>query len=180
MFDRFMAFKGATGTPLLMHVLWEAGKRESFKALTIVFIVIFLILLLDFRSLRHSIIAYLPVTFAFVYSLAIMGLLKVNLNFMNVLALPLIIGIGIDDAVHIVHRYIALGDVNTVFTRIGRAILYTSLTTMAAFGSLFLGRYKGYPSFGAVIVIGVGTAFIVTVTLLPPLLKWVKRKQNEE
>ena len=180
MFDRFMAFKGATGTPLLMHVLWEAGKRESFKALTIVFIVIFLILLLDFRSLRHSIIAYLPVTFAFVYSLAIMGLLKVNLNFMNVLALPLIIGIGIDDAVHIVHRYIALGDVNTVFTRIGRAILYTSLTTMAAFGSLFLGRYKGYPSFGAVVVIGVGTAFIVTVTLLPPLLKWVKRKQNEE
>ncbi len=77
-------------------------------------------------------------------------------------------GVPHSASVHIVHRYLKLGSVSEVFTKIGHAILYTSLTTMAAFGSLLLGKYKGYPTFGAVVLIGVGMAFVVTVTLLPP------------
>ncbi len=174
--SQFKNIKNATGMPLLMQVLWERGKKETIKALLIVFAVILLILLIDFRSLKEAFIAYLPVLFAFIYTLGFLGLSGVGLNFLNVLALPLIIGIGIDDAVHIVHRYRMIGNVEEVFTRIGRAILYTSLTTMCAFGSLFVARYQGYPSFGIVVVIGVGVAFFVTITLLPGLLKIIKRR----
>lgn len=173
--DRLLEVAPVTGMPILMRVLWKVGKKESRKALIIVFVTIFLILLLDFRNLKEAILAFLPVGFAFVFTLALMGIIGVPFNIINVLALPLIIGIGIDDAVHIIHRYLDYPSVSGVFTRIGRAILYTSLTTMAAFGSLLLGKYRGYPTFGAVVLIGVALAFLTTIHLLPPLLKFLKR-----
>ena len=173
-FNEINKIKPVTGMVVLMNILWNEGKKESGHALLLVFITIFIILLLDFRSLKAAIIAMLPVTFATLFTLTTMGLLRVQLNFMNVLALPLIIGIGVDDAVHIIHRYRKEHSVNFVFTHVGRAILYTSLTTMAAFGSLLLAKYKGYPTFGAVVLIGVTLAFIMTIILTPPLLKYIK------
>jgi len=173
--DRIAKIKPITGMVVLMHILWNEGKKESGKALILVFITIFIILLLDFKDLKASIIAMLPVLFATLFTLTTMGILRVQLNFMNVLALPLIIGIGVDDAVHIIHRYRKEPSVNYVFTHVGRAILYTSLTTMAAFGSLLLAKYRGYPTFGAVVLIGVTLAFLMTVLITPPLLKYIKK-----
>ena len=173
--DRINKIKPATGMVVLMSILWNEGKKQSGNALILVFITIFIILLLDFKDIKTTFIAMLPVTFATLFTLTIMGILRVQLNFINVLALPLIIGIGVDDAVHIIHRYKKEPSVKYVFTHVGRAILYTSLTTIAAFGSLLLAKYKGYPTFGAVVVIGVALAFIMTISLIPPLLKYVKR-----
>ncbi|HHF57892.1 MAG TPA: multidrug RND transporter, partial [candidate division WOR-3 bacterium] len=109
-----------------------------------------------------------------------LGLTGVSLNFLNVLAFPLIIGIGIDDAVHVMHRYIKEGSIPGVYTLIGRAIFYTTLTTGAAFGSLLLGKYRGYPSFAIVILVGISLAFLYTLFLLPPLLRLVRRESSRE
>lgn len=172
--DKILKITNATGLPILMRILWEEGKKEAKKAVIFVFIIIFIILLLDFKSFKLAFWAYLPVIFAFLFTFAVMGIVGVKFNFLNVLALPLIIGIGIDDAVHVIHRYLKEGSSYKVFTLIGRAILYTSLTTIAAFGSLLLCKYQGYTTFGAVVVIGVAMAFITTLILLPILLKFVK------
>lgn len=174
--DRISEKIPVTGLPVLMRVLWATGVKESKKALILVFTIILILLLIDFRSIPKSLISYVPVTFAFFSTLVVLGLTGVSLNFLNVLAFPLIIGIGVDDAVHVMHRFIKEGSIPTVYTLIGRAIFYTTLTTGAAFGSLLLAKYRGYSSFGIVILLGISLAFIYTLLFLPPLLRLIKRK----
>ena len=174
--DRVRERVDVTGMPVLMRVLWTTGSRESKKAILLVFITIFILLLLDFKNIKTSIIVYIPVIFAFFTTLVVLGFIGLRLNFLNVLSFPLIIGIGIDDAVHIMHRYLKEGSVRFVYTLIGRAILYTTLTTGAAFGSMLVARYRGYFSFSAVILVGISLALIFTMLLLPPMLRFVKTK----
>ncbi len=101
-----------------------------------------------------------------------------QLDVMNVMAIPLIIGIGIDDGVHIIHRWRREGyrSVKTVFSSTGKAILLTSLTTMLAFGSLVFSLRRGYGSLGSALFIGVGACFLATVLILPGIIGWIERK----
>jgi predicted RND superfamily exporter protein len=91
------------------------------------------------------------------------------LNFLSIL---LIIGIGIDDGVHILHHYkTGVKKINYLFSSVGKAILMTTLTTVLGFGSLMFSSYRGIASLGAALSIGVLYAFIMTVIVLPILIK---------
>jgi predicted RND superfamily exporter protein len=94
------------------------------------------------------------------------------------IALPVIIGIGVDDGVHFFHRLIQEGsaDLRRVVTSVGRAMLMTSLTTMIGFGSLMFYLMRGMASMGLALFIGVGMCFVVTVTLLPALSVLFERR----
>ncbi|MCD6506730.1 MMPL family transporter [Candidatus Poribacteria bacterium] len=96
-----------------------------------------------------------------------------KLNFTNLIAFPLIIGIGIDDGVHLIHRYRMEGwqRIGTVFANTGKAILLTSLTTMIGFGSLMFMTHRGMASMGTVLVIGIGSCLITTVLILSPAFR---------
>ena len=90
--------------------------------------------------------------------------------------MPIILGIGIDDGVHALHRF--RGEAGSgpariydSFRFIGRAILLTSLTTMIGFGSVAFYEMRGMAGFGIVLFMGVGACFVATVLVLPPLLR---------
>jgi hypothetical protein len=102
-----------------------------------------------------------------------------KLSVMSVMGLPLIIGIGIDDGVHIIHRWKHEGNsrVYTVFSSTGKAILLTSLTTMLAFGSLMFSIFPGWVQFGASLFLGVAACFLTTVLVLSGLFGWIERKK---
>ena len=102
------------------------------------------------------------------------------LNFLNVMGLPMIVGIGIDDGVHLLHRYQYEGLDKTplVLKSTGKAILLTSLTTMAGFGSLSLASYRGWASLGILLAIGVGACFLTTVLFLPAIIGLMKQKKD--
>ena len=95
-----------------------------------------------------------------------------KLNYMNFMALPLILGIGIDDGVHILHRYHleGKGSVPLILKYTGRAILLTSLTTMIGFGSMAFATMRGTASMGLVLVLGVGSCFLSSAFVLPALI----------
>ena len=95
------------------------------------------------------------------------------------MALPLIIGIGIDDGGHILHRskIEGRGALYDVYRSTGKAIIITSLTTMMAFGSLVFATYRGFGSLGIALFIGVGSCLLASVVVLPAVLAWVERKQ---
>ena len=69
-------------------------------------LVIVLVLLLDFRSLRHTLIALAPLALGVLLTLGIMGLFGVPLNPANMIAFPLILGVGVDNGVHVLHDYL--------------------------------------------------------------------------
>ena len=102
-----------------------------------------------------------------------------NITRILILALPLIIGIGIDDGVHLIHRYHYEGKdaIFTVFSSTGKAIIITSLTTMLAFGSLIFAIYRGFGSLGSALFLGVGTCLLASLFILPALLAMTEKNK---
>ncbi len=166
-----------TGMPaimeLLMHFIAEKGRVAiGFGAIAII-----LFLLIDFRSLRYTALALVPLAIGMVWMLGLMSLVGLKLSMMTFMALPLILGIGIDDGVHILHRYRVegRGSVPLVIRYTGRAILLTSLTTMIGFGSMALGVHLGMAALGSTLFLGVGACFVSSALVLPALLAITER-----
>jgi len=159
----------ATGMPPLMYAFIEAIKKDGKLAIQIALVVIFLLLLLDFRSVKKALLAIVPLVIGIIFMAGTMELTGLMITFMNIMAIPMIIGIGIDDGVHIVHRYQIEGNSShqIVFSSTGRAILLTSLTTMLGFGSLWFATLRSLASLGIALFIGVGTCFIASILVIP-------------
>lgn len=175
---------GVTGMPQLVLLMNNTTVESGRKAMLAAIAVIIMVLLLDFRRPLLAAVAFLPLVAGLALTLGIMWLLGEKLNYLNMIALPVIIGIGIDDGVHFIHRYLEMndGDLRLVVTGIGRPILMTTLTTMIGFGILMIYLMRGVASLGFVLSIGVGSCFLVTVTLLPAMIRLLenKIKKNQE
>ena len=161
----------STGMPAIMvsymNMMIDDGKNSTFYAL----FAILLLLLVDMKNIKLSFISMIPLVFGLIWMLGIMSLLNLKLNMMNVVAIPLIIGIGIDDGIHIIHRYIIEKNIKVVYSSTGRAVLLTTITTMLAFGSLWFSTYRGLGSLGIALFIGCFTCFFATLFVIPTLLK---------
>jgi hypothetical protein len=108
-----------------------------------------------------------------------MGLCHVPLNPANIMTLPLVIGIGVTNGIHILNRY-AEEQTPSILTRsTGKAVLVSGLTTIAGFGSLTLGKHRGLQSLGYVMSTGLATCMIAGLTFLPALLSLLSRKNPQ-
>jgi len=152
--------------------------HDDFSWLTgLVFAGVALSLLWSFKSLRWSAAALLPVIASFALMLATLLIIGHRLNFMNVLVFPILVGIGIDYGIHVVHRYRDGAPVRAIITETGRAFVLTTLTTMAGFGSLVISRYKGLSSFGFVTILGMFFILLTSLVALPAMLALVERRR---
>lgn len=168
-----------TGTPQMILNMNLETLREGRLASLLAVLVILGVLVVDFR--RHLLIAplaFLPLISGMGLMLGAMWLFGEKLNYINTIALPVIIGIGVDDGVHYFHRLLqeGQGGIRRAVTSVGRAMLMTSLTTMIGFGSLMLYMMRGMQSMGFALFVGVGACFVVTVTLLPALTVLFERR----
>ncbi|MGC9365304.1 MAG: efflux RND transporter permease subunit [Fidelibacterota bacterium] len=169
-----------SGTPPMFYYMLKIIGQDGRRAIFLTLAVVFVLLLIDFRSIKHALFAMLPLCVALVWTVGFMGLTGIQFTLLNIMAIPLILGIGIDDGVHVLHRYKTEGpgSVNTVFRSTGKAIIITSLTTMLAFGSLVFATYRGFGSLGLALFIGVGMCLLVTVTLMPAIMAIIERKKQ--
>ncbi len=170
----------ATGTPVLMKVMVNTAKEQGTFAFFLAFIAFVIILLIDFRNLKITLIAMLPLLIALTWMLGIMGLTGFSFSIVNVIGLPLILGIGIDDGVHIIHRCRKEGKdkLSYSISSIGKAIFLTTLTTVLEFGSLIPSIYRGYASLGILLCMGIGLCFITSVIILPAFMKIIWGRQE--
>ncbi len=168
----------ATGMPPIMRELIRVIGKDGRNAALLTIIVVFLLLWLDFGGIKYSIIAMIPLVAGFIWMIGLMKLLGMQLTILNGMGLPMIIGIGIDYGVHIVHRWRIEGSnkVNKIFASTGKAILLSAITTMLAFGSLIFSIWRGFGSLGAAMFIGVGACFLSTVIILPGIIGFLERK----
>ena len=171
---------GITGTPPMFLALIDHIGRDGRNAILLSFMVVFILLFLDFRSVSITLITMIPLIFGAVWMVGLLKILGLQLTFVNVMGIPMIVGIGIDDGVHFMHRYRieGKGQIRTVVSSTGKAILVTSLTTMAGFGSLLIAKYRGLGSLGMLLALGVAACFITTILILPPLLGWIEKRQS--
>jgi hypothetical protein len=134
---------------------------------------IFIYIIVSFGSLRAALIVLLPVVVGSLWTVGIMDLIGVSFNLANLVILPLIIGIGVVNGVHIVHRYREETEktINVLSKSTGRGVILSSLTTMIGFGSLMVADHQGIYSLGLVLTVGVGCCLMASITLLPAVLQ---------
>ena len=130
-----------------------------------------------FESMKWSVAALGPVFASFALMLATLLIISHRLNFINVLVFPVLVGIGIDYGIHIVHRFRESAPVREIVTETGRAFVLTTLTTMAGFGSLIWSRYKGLNSFGFVTILGMTYVLLSSLVALPAFLVLLERRR---
>ena len=104
-----------------------------------------------------------------------MGWLGIPLNPANIMTLPLVIGIGVTNGIHILNRFAEEQTPGILARSTGKAVLVSGLTTIAGFGSLALGRHHGIQSLGYVMSTGLATCMIAGLTFLPALLNLLQR-----
>ncbi len=131
--------------------------------------------LFDWRAVVYTLLAVIPLAMGAAWMVYMMGVFKIHYTLANIVALPLIIGIGVVYSVHILHRFREEhgGDVYRVVRHTGGAVLLAALTTMVGFGSLITASHGGAKTMGQTMVIGVTTCLITSVVVLPALLRYV-------
>jgi hypothetical protein len=150
--------------------LMDSAKSGLLKTVILATLLVVVILLIFFRSIKKTVLALLPTTLALITTAGVMGYLGISINLINFIIIPILIGIGLDDGIHLIDRFRETEDIGQTLTSTGRSILLTTLTTCLGFGSLALAKYHVLSSMGMLTIIGVSTCFIYTVITLSALL----------
>ncbi len=106
------------------------------------------------------------------WMLGAMAALEIDMNFMNIFVSTMIIGIGVDYGIHMIHRYRELKGADSERLRsglseTGKAIVLAALSTVVGFGSLARSHYPGLASMGMVALLGALSTSLVAISLLP-------------
>lgn len=172
---------GVTGMPVLGRFMVGRSLAAMHRTAVLAGGLLLLCVAADFRRPLPTLLAVLP---AFLTAGSLHGLMRlfgIAYNPLDVLALPIVLGIAVDDGVHLVHRFLdERGDLPATLQGTGRSIVLTSLTTMAAFGALVLTRHRGLGSFAACLSLGVASALVLSVFLLPQILRLLAPRLLDE
>ena len=158
-----------TGLPVLMLHLEEFIFRSFYQAVywSAFFIIFFVVL--HFRSWA-AILALLPMFLGCLWMLATIKFLGFPLNFMNIIVIPMVMGLGIDDGVYFMTHYLESNNLRQTLQETGIAIFLTSATTIAGFGSLAFSKNAGLVSMGLLASLGTLYCLLVSLFFLPILL----------
>jgi len=161
----------------------ESGRsvvRALTQAMLSAFIAITLFLLILWRRIDDTALVLIPLLLASALTVAAAILAGIPFNFADVIVLPLLLGIGVDSGIHLVHRVrvIGEGEVNLLATSTARAVAYSALTTIASFGSLGLATHLGLATLGRLLTIGVAFTLVCNLIVLPTLIRRRPRRSD--
>jgi predicted RND superfamily exporter protein len=173
-----------SGMLVLYNNMLQSLFDSQIKTITMVFVMIFIMFLFIFKSISLSILALIPNTLPSLFILGIMGLLNIPLDLMTITISAIAIGIGVDNAIHYIHRFKDefKKDKNYMATMyrshasIGLAMFYTSITVTIGFLILALSNFIPSIYFGVFTAIAMLSALLANLTLLPKLILMVRPK----
>jgi len=174
-----------TGANILTGDLKKLILQNLKKSLGLAVLSILAILWIYFRNLKNLFYSVLPLLVGMSVLTGLMALFHVDFNFLSIMVIPMIIGIGIDDGVHFTNasRHPHHHNPSRGWFQTGRAVVLTSLTTIAGFGSIILSHYPGLRSMGVVAVIGISGCLFGSIVLMPAIFairdRRIKRSQKE-
>ena len=167
-----------TGMLVLYNNVLQSLFRSQILTLGAVFLAILFMFLVLFRSLSLALIALAPNLLAAGMVLGIMGLAGIPLDIMTITIAAIVVGIGVDDCIHYVHRYMLEFSIDRNYraamyrchNSIGRAMYYTTLTVVIGFSTLTLSNFTPSIYFGILTVLAMVVAVLGALLLLPRLI----------
>ena len=155
------------------HMIISGFKRVAMIAALIILIILWW----DFRDFKSVVLAVIPVSAGWLWMLGLMGALDISFNAANVVVLPLVLGIGVDAGVHLVHRCRQSAELRGGIARLedllqgtGSAVIVASITTMVGFAGLMLSDHRAMFSIGLIMVFGILCCLVACLILLPAIL----------
>jgi hypothetical protein len=145
----------------------EGYSEAGLYALAAVMIVTFVTL----RRVGDTLLAVVPLGLGVIWTIGAMWLCKLQFNLANLITVPLIIGIGLENGIHMVHRFREEGEggAKLAASGTGQSVTLFSLTTMVGFGSLMVAKHYGIFSIGLLLTVSVGSVLVASLTILPLL-----------
>ena len=172
------ADEGVVGTPIEVH---ESGRlmRDTFKRSAIMaFIVICLLVLVDFKSWKLGLLAVMPLVTGLAWLVGGMGLFGIPFNMANFFAVPILIGIGVDFGVHLVHRIQRDGVEAAMASSTGKGVLLTAVANAVGFGAMMMAAHRGIASLGQIMALGSLCCLAAAMFAMPPIAGWLLRRGN--
>ncbi len=167
-----------TGTPVQLFEYESLLKDSYITAAWYSLIAIAIIVLIHFRSFLAVILALIPVGLGTLWLAGLMGWLNVPFNPANIMTLPLVIGIGVTNGIHILNRFAEERTPSILARSTGKAVLVSGLTAIAGFGSLILAKHRGIHSLGVIMSVGIATCMIAGLTFVPALLNLFGKRHS--
>jgi hopanoid biosynthesis associated RND transporter like protein HpnN len=159
----------ATGAPISILESGNTIMGAFLKAGILAFIAITALLIIALRSLRDVVLTIAPLLLSALLTLATCVLIGLQLNFANVIALPLLLGIGVAFDIYFVEAWRG-GARNLLQSALTRAVVFSALTTASGFGTLWVSSHPGTASMGELLMISLGWTLVTTLFFLPALL----------
>jgi hypothetical protein len=166
-----------TGTPVQLLEYTTLLKDSYITAAWYSLAAIAVMVFIHFRSLTAVGLALIPVGLGTLWLVGLMGWHGVPFNPANIMTLPLVIGIGVTNGIHILNRYAEERTPGILARSTGKAVLVSGLTAIAGFGSLMLAQHRGIHSLGFIMAVGIATCMVAALTFLPALLNLIGRWQ---
>jgi len=172
----------APETTDLPIIYWESMKEVvgAFKkAITIALITIALLLYGIRRNFTDTLLVMTPLILAGLFTMASTVLTNTPINYANIIALPLLLGLGVDNGIHMVEKlHHSLSEEQNIYqSSTARAMFYGALTTASSFAGLAFSPHQGIASMGLIITMGIFWIMTCTFIVLPALSKLILREK---
>ncbi|MCP4504352.1 MAG: MMPL family transporter [Deltaproteobacteria bacterium] len=165
-----------TGMTAMNEVMMGLDRPWLLPIFVGILLFVIVVLALDLRNLKHMLLAATPVLWATTMTFGILCWLGISFNVLMTLVVPLLIGLGVDDGIHVVHRIREdpSTPVHLAASNVGRAIFMTTLTTLVSFSTLLFSNHAGMESMSEILLIGLPLCLLSSVTTLPALAVLLK------
>jgi hopanoid biosynthesis associated RND transporter like protein HpnN len=131
-----------------------------------------ILLILSGGRVMETALVLTPLALAAIFTAATAVLLDIPFNFADVIVLPLLLGMGVDSGIHLVHRARSTGELGIALlgTSTARAVAFSGINTIASFGTLGLATHRGLATLGQMLTLGVAFTLLTTLIVLPALI----------
>jgi hopanoid biosynthesis associated RND transporter like protein HpnN len=168
----------ATGEPVQLYYYTELLRSSYVESAGWALGAIVLLVFIHFRRVSAVFLSLLPVFLGAVWVVGLMGWLDRPFNPANIMMLPLVIGIGVTNGIHILNRFAEEKNPGILAKSTGKAVLVSGLTTIAGFGSLVIADHEGISSLGWVLGAGTSACLVAGLTVLPAILTLLGRGRS--
>jgi len=168
----------ATGVPMTQLESIRDMSRAFAQMAVLAFLAVTLLVWIDFRSVLATLVCLSTLVVGLGWTLGAMAASGTSLNLANFFAVPILMGLGIDSSVHLVHRAREQRGKRIRYGATARAVVLTATTTAVGFGALVFASHRGLQSLGFVMLLGSAACLAAAVLVVPSLIRlagWERR-----
>jgi predicted RND superfamily exporter protein len=170
----------AAGTTMLFGTLARTVLRDGYVTVILATLWILFMHYMDFRSVKLAAASVIPLGVGLVMMLGLMSMTNHQLNFMNIIILPILLGFGVSHGLYLLHRFLEGTSPVVALRSVGAAVASSTLTAIAGFGALFAAQHNGLKSMGLVACLGLTTTLIVSFTVLAAVLQLIHDQRTAQ